>query len=171
MNLLLNWRPLLIAFAIGLLIGGGSVWKLRDLMASDDKVKTVERIIYRERAQADATSKVEAEATLQQERIRTVTQTIIREVPVYVSPETDARFPVPVGLVRVHDAAAAGDPLPEPSSEPDDAPGNAEASTVTASQLALTLTENYGVCTAELARFGKLQDWIKTQQAITNAPE
>jgi len=35
-----------------------------------------------------------------------LTNTIIREVPKYVTAETDARYPVPCGVIRVRDAAA-----------------------------------------------------------------
>jgi hypothetical protein len=44
------------------------------------------------------------------ERVRTVYRTIERKVPTHVTAEIDARFPVPVGFVRVHDAAALGLP-------------------------------------------------------------
>lgn len=36
------------------------------------------------------------------------TQTLIQKVPEYVTPETDARFPLPCGFIRLHDAAARG---------------------------------------------------------------
>ena len=35
-----------------------------------------------------------------------LTNTIIREVPKYVTAETDARYPVPCGVIRVRDSAA-----------------------------------------------------------------
>ncbi|MGH6979023.1 MAG: hypothetical protein ACRED4_07010 [Brevundimonas sp.] len=174
---LAGWKGYALTAGAMLAIGFGAGWTVRDWKAAADhrgelseKVRTVERIVYRERAQADVTSAVETKAAEAQVQIRTVTQTIIKEVPVYVSPETDARFALPVGLVRVHDAAAAGHPLPEPSGQPDDAAGNAQPSDIPPSRLAATIAANYGVCLADAARFSALQDWIRQQQAVTNAP-
>lgn len=174
---LAGWKGYALTAAAMLAIGFGAGWTVRDWKAAADhagelteKVRTVERIVYRERAQADVTSAVETKAAEAQVQIRTVTQTIIKEVPVYVSPETDARFALPVGLVRVHDAAAAGHPLPESSGQPDDAAGNAQPSDIPPSRLAATIAANYGVCLADAARFSALQDWIRQQQAVTNAP-
>ncbi|HEV2679138.1 MAG TPA: hypothetical protein VGV14_01435, partial [Rhodanobacter sp.] len=44
--------------------------------------------------------------------------TLTREIPVYVTAQADTRCIVPVGFVRVHDAAAAND-LPGPAGAAD----------------------------------------------------
>jgi hypothetical protein len=52
--------------------------------------------------------------------------TIIKQVPVYITPEADDQCPVPDGFIRVHDAAARGVSL-------DAAPGTPDATTPRAS--------------------------------------
>lgn len=174
---LAGWKGYALAATLALAIGFGAGWTVRDWKAGADataaakrETKQVVRVIERERDQADVTSEVEARATETQVQIRTVTQTIIKEVPIYVPAEADARFALPAGLVRVHDAAATGQPLSEPSGEPDDAARNLEASDIAPSWLAATIAENYGTCHADQARLGDLQDWVRRQQAVTNAP-
>jgi len=126
-------------------------------------------VVKREAAADRITQDVGTKAETRQAQIRWRTQTLIREVPVYVTPETDRRFAVPVGLVRLHDAAALGvDPatLPDPAGRPDDA-----ASGVAPSTLGATLAGNYGTCLAELDRFRMLQSWIEQQQAAWARPD
>ncbi len=81
------------------------------------------------------------------------TKTIVKEVPVYVSKESDNACVVPDGFVRVHDAAAAGD-LPEAPSDSDAAPSGVALSTVAA-----TVAENYGTCTETRETLTALQSW------------
>lgn len=75
---------------------------------------------------------------------QTVTQTIIRKVPVYVSQKSDAACIVPLGAIRLFDAAASGtDPsiaaaLIAPGS-PDDA-----ASAIPLSDFVAMLAQNFG---------------------------
>lgn len=168
-----GWKGYAVTATAALAIGFAAGWTVRDWKAGADateaakaETREVIRVVERERDQADATSAVEARATETQVQIRTVTQTIIKEVPIYVPAEADARFALPAGLVRVHDAAAAGDPLPEPPGEPDDAAWHLEASDIAPSWLAATIAENYGACLADQARFADLQDWVRQQQAV-----
>jgi hypothetical protein len=77
------------------------------------------------------------------DRVRVIhdtTQTLQRETPIYVTPSTDRAFPLPVGFVRLHDAAATGG-LPGPARDTD-----ATSSDVTASQAAGVIAANYGTC-------------------------
>lgn len=174
---LAGWKGYALTAAAALALGVAGGWTLRDWKAGADAAQAARsdlreaiRVVDRERDQADVTSQVEARATETQVQIRTVTQTIIKEVPIYVPAEADARFVLPAGLVRVHDAAASGDPLPEPPGQPDDAAWHLEASDVPPSGLATTIAENYGMCRADMARFADLQDWVRQQQAVANAP-
>jgi hypothetical protein len=60
-----------------------------------------------------------------------LTQTIVQRIPVYVSPKTDRDFPLPCGLVRLHDAGILGaDPaaLAAAGCQTDDQPAPAAAS-------------------------------------------
>lgn len=60
-----------------------------------------------------------------------LTRTIVERIPAHVTPETDRRYPLPCGLVRLHDAGIlAADParLAAPGCEADDEPAPATAS-------------------------------------------
>lgn len=99
------------------------------------------------------------------EQIRVVYRTIYREIPNALTPETDARYPLPHGLVRLHDAAALGvPPVPDPSGIPDDEP-----SPVAASQLAGVIVDNYENCNSALARLVALQGWVRSQAAVDSS--
>ncbi|MDP2829005.1 MAG: hypothetical protein Q8O37_10395 [Sulfuricellaceae bacterium] len=73
---------------------------------------------------------------------RTVTKTITREVNHYVTPLSVSRCPIPLGFVRLHDAAAANS-LPAAPGLDADAPSGVDLAAV-----ATTVTENYGECHA-----------------------
>lgn len=66
--------------------------------------------------------------------------TIIKEVPVYVDRESDRACTVPVGFVRVHDAAAANVQVGDPGST-DAAPAG-----IALSAVAGTVADNYTTC-------------------------
>ncbi len=91
---------------------------------------------------------------VQQEKIRTVFKTIIKEVPTYVSIND---CPMSPGFRVFHDAAANG-VLPDASRIPD-------AAHVPAQDVANTVAENYQICHATAARLTGLQDWVRAQQA------
>jgi len=87
--------------------------------------------------------------------IRQVIHDIQREAPRYVTSGTDAAFPLPVGFVRLHDAAAAAD-LPGPPGAAD-----AQASGVTASDAAVVIAGNYGTCHAIREQLNALIDRLQ----------
>lgn len=170
---LTGWKGYALLGGAALAVGFAGGWTVRDWKAGADgeaaaqeKVREVTRIVYREREQADATSRIETAAAEAQVQIRTVTRTLIQEVPVYVTPDADARCVVPAGFVRVHDAAAAGRPVPDPAGLADDAPSGLELSAVAA-----TVAENYGdVCAANARQLSDLQAWVREQQRLANEP-
>lgn len=126
-------------------------------------VREITRTVYVTRAQGAVSTAAAAKDATTQTDIRWRTKTIVHEVPTYVTPEIDARYLVPVGLERVHDAAALGRPisgLPDAAGRPDDA-----ASNFTASQLGERIAANYGECIADQARLTQLQAWIMAQSA------
>lgn len=121
--------------------------------------KAVEKARKVEGQSQAITDRIGARSEARQIEIRTVTRTIVKEVPVHVTPEADRRYPLPNGLVRVHDAAALGVPPAELAPVgPDDAPSAASAS-----DLGVAVAENYGACHADQARFADLQDWVAEQ--------
>jgi 2-methylcitrate dehydratase PrpD len=101
------------------------------------------------------------------DRVRAVhdtTQTMQREIPLYVTPATDRTFPLPVGFVRVHDAAATG-VLPGPAGDAD-----ATASDVTASQAATVIASNYGTCLEIREQLNAVLDRIDATAALPSTP-
>lgn len=93
-----------------------------------------------------------------QVEIRTVTQQITKEVPVYVTALADSRNWVTLGFVRIHDAAALGKALPESTAELVDSPSG-----VTPSAVAETVIENYGTCRTALEVVKGWQEWYLTE--------
>jgi len=87
--------------------------------------------------------------------VRQVIHDIQRETPRYVTPSTDAAYPLPVGFVRLHDAAAAAH-LPGPPG-----PADAQASGVKASDAALVIADNYGTCLDVIAQLNALIDRLQ----------
>ena len=90
-----------------------------------------------------------------QTRIRTVTETITKEIPVYV--KADA-CPLPGGFRLLHDAAADGR-VPDPA-------GLADAAAVPAQIVAETVVSNYGTCHQVAQQLIGLQEWIRAQQEL-----
>ncbi|MGS0892724.1 hypothetical protein ACVBGC_09295 [Burkholderia stagnalis] len=72
--------------------------------------------------------------------VREKGDTIIKEVPVYVDREADRACVVPVGFVRVHDAAAVNMPVGDPGR------ADATAAGVALSAVAATVAGNYTTC-------------------------
>lgn len=94
-------------------------------------------------------------------KIRWRTKTLKEEVPVYVPFEVDRAFSVPVGFVRLHDAAALGATLPAAASGPVDAPSG-----VALSAVAGTIVDNYGACHVLEAEALAWRDWYSRQAAL-----
>jgi len=86
-------------------------------------------------------------------QIEVVTETITKEVPVYVPSDTPA---LPAGWRLLHDAAARG--------EVPDAAGIADAAPVAADAAASTIVANYGACRATAERLRAWQQWATQQQ-------
>ncbi|MFT0733907.1 hypothetical protein [Ralstonia wenshanensis] len=90
--------------------------------------------------------------------IRLKGDTIIKEVPRYVTVQADAACVVPRGFVRLHDAAAAGT-VPNPDTgDADAAPAGIALSTV-----ASTVAANYTGCHVDAARLTSLQQTLRDQ--------
>lgn len=91
------------------------------------------------------------------------TVTLTKEIVRYVTPETDARFTLPCGMLRLHDAAALGvgaETLRNPSGLAD-----GDACPVKASDLAAVIVWNYGLDHQKDAQIAGLQDLARTLKA------
>lgn len=118
-------------------------------------VETVER-------QGAASHQVDEAHLEAQERVRTVTRTLIKEVPVYVPQDAVDRCDVNVGAVRLLNAAAAGvPPVPDPAGVDHAAPAGVGLDTLVA-----VTAGNYGVAHEWGAQLDACQAWIREQQAV-----
>lgn len=101
--------------------------------------------------------------------VREAGEEIIREVPIYVTPEIDLVCPITYGFKWVHDSAAAGPAgVPPVSRAPDDV--NATSATVKLSDIARIVAENYTKYHTVSERLHALQSWIRDQQKLRPAP-
>ncbi|XDY83705.1 hypothetical protein AB8E26_06555 [Stenotrophomonas rhizophila] len=85
--------------------------------------------------------------------------TVIKEIPVYVTPTADAACAIPAGFVRVHNAAAEDTPLGGAAGDADAAPSG-----VALSAVAEVTAANYGTCHELAAQVEGLQDYIRGQR-------
>jgi len=147
---------LTLAAAVAGFAGGWKVHDWRDAAAELAAARSAVAVVQR---QAAVSQQVAVASQQAQDHVRTVTRTLIQKVPAYVSPTTDARYPLPWGFVRLHDAAVAGVDLsaaaPGPGG-PDDAPSG-----IAASAAAAVIVANYGDCHADQARLAALQAWAR----------
>lgn len=87
-------------------------------------------------------------------QIAVITETITKEVPVYVRPTDPSMSP---GFRVLHDAAARGE-VPSAAAIPD-------AAAAPAQDVAATVAENYGTCRLYAARVKGWEEWAARQQA------
>ncbi|HEJ2438996.1 TPA: hypothetical protein SLZ45_000437 [Burkholderia multivorans] len=113
------------------------------LISAGQRVNALERDLRDRTAERDAARRDVKVVTQYVDRVQVVREkgdTIVKEVPVYVDREADRACVVPVGFVRVHDAAAANVPVGDPGS------ADAAPSGVALSAVAATVAGNYTTC-------------------------
>jgi hypothetical protein len=99
------------------------------------------------------------------QKIDGLTQTLIMEVPKYVTVKyTEKCGNLPLGFVRLHDAAASGlPPVPDPAGQSNDA-----ASSVDLARAGSVVATNYGNARANAEQLANLQALISRQQKLSN---
>ena len=148
-------------------LGSDSGWARRDAIALRADLASEKGAHLADLQAARASKVVDRDHQAAAEGIRTVYRTIEREIPANVTAEVDARFRLPVGFVRVHDAAALGLPIADvhdAAGRPDDA-----ASELAASEAARTIVWNYEACADNAERLGAWQAWWRGQLAAAGA--
>ncbi len=101
------------------------------------------------------TTKIETKYLPQIARQQVITETILKEVPIYVPTST---ADLPGGFRVLHDAAATGS-IPDPARI-------ADAAAVPAQGAAETIAGNYGACRADQIKLIGLQEWIREQAKV-----
>lgn len=161
-RLTLPGLPWLLALAFTL--GFSSSWYLKNLQASKQELKVVERVVTVERKSAEVSAKVDQKHTEAVAKVRTITKTILKEVPVYVTQKVDANCTIPVGFVSVFNASANGEVPPAPGTVNESA-----ASEVVLSEVATAAVENHGSYHEVAQQLRDLQSWIRQQGEVYGA--
>lgn len=124
------------------------------------EAKSLQKIQSDKVAFSALNAKYEKSQTSAQTQIKTRTVTLVREIHDTLTPTIDREFPLPVGLLRTHNAAAAGcsdiSCIPLAPGQSNDSP-----SAVSASTLGEVVTKNYGVCLANAETLNELQSWVR----------
>lgn len=161
MNILLKW--LLCALA-ALLIAAAAVagWQHIELASVRGKLTLAQTQAITAQFDAQVSSLNAVTVTRYADRLIVVhdtTQSLQLKVPDYVPPNVDRDFPLPLGFVRLHDAAVDLSELPSPSAT------DAQGSTVTASAAARVIVGNYGTCHDIAEQLTALQDWERQRES------
>lgn len=157
--------------ALGLTFAGGYIkgrydgWELSEAGHAVAALKQAAEARRTEAKAQAAIADAERRVIEAQNTIRVETRTIVERVRVHVTPETDRRYPLPCGLIRVHDAAATGTPVSEtaiPGCQSDTAPAP-----IAASDFGTVIAQNYGQYRelAEQMR-GVLAAWAETERIL-----
>lgn len=173
MRFFVGWRLNVFCAVAGVIAGGYAmnVWhEAQDAKALRKQVAEANRQIEREQA-SDASTQATGEAVaVAVDRVQWRTRTLIKEVPVYVTPETDRSYgDLPLGFVRLHDAAALGTaPVPFGTGKSSDTSGGVAPSAAVG-----TIADNYGTCHVWREQVIGWQDWYRSQSALWSgvAPE
>jgi len=115
---------------------------------------------------AQGTTRVVTEYVDRIQVVRERGDTIVKEVPVYVTPNADAACAVPAGFVRLYNAAAQGIALDHEGAGDPDAP----AAGITLSAVADTTAHNFGLCHERGETIAGLQHYVRVlEQALQEA--
>ncbi|WP_407466318.1 hypothetical protein [Xanthomonas campestris] len=150
-------RVIVLLALIAALVGG-CVWqehRVSDAQKQRKQALDEKAAAIAERDSAKASTTVVTQYVDRVQIVREAGATITREIPIYVTQKADAACAIPAGFVRLHDAAASGQPAGPPTGDPD-----APAAGVTLSAIASTVADNYTSCHATAAQLSALQDWI-----------
>lgn len=135
--------------------------------ANNEKEKA--EIVARNKELESKSSEVTVEVvTKYVDRIKTVKEKgeeIVREVPIYITKESDAKCSIPLGFVRAHDSAARGEKVSEAAGA-----SNERATDLKLSEATETITGNYGTCNQIAQQLRSLQEWIREQERTFNKP-
>jgi len=126
------------------------------------KVKEMETVVAKqELAAANITAEV---ITKYVERVKIVegkTHEIIKKVPIYITKKSDAECTINNGFVSLHNSGASQTKVPNTARDV-----NEEASNVKLSEVAITVSQNYGTYYQVSEQLKSLQEWIQKQKDL-----
>ncbi len=150
---------LTLAAALAVAATAGA-WATHSYKRTRQRADDAERTVASLRSQLDSAASATVTVTRYVDRVETIRikgDTLIKEIPRYVTPQADASCTVPVGFVRLHDAAA-GNLLDPGAGDADAAPSGLALSTV-----AGTVAQNYTDSHANAEQLIKLQELLRLQ--------
>lgn len=152
----------LIAFPLGQCSGHSAGVKAEKRSEAARLESARKKVAKRDGRARVVTDNVAAKLTKARVEIRYRTKYLVKEVPTYVTPASDDRCTVPLGFVRLHDAAAQGGSpgLPAAAGGPLDAPSGVQLSTVLE-----TVVGNYGAAYDWRAEALNWREWYVKQKA------
>lgn len=138
---------------------------LEGSIANDNKwkakvAKLEEAVKVAEAKSKEETVRVETKVVERIKYVRGKTEVVVARVPIYITKEVDRKYPVPNSFVILHDAATRSE-VPSSTSVPNDAPSD-----VKISEVARTVTENYGTCNEVREQLIGWQEWYRAQKKI-----
>lgn len=114
----------------------------------------------KETASAEATTKVVTKYINKVQIVKEKGDEIIKQVPVYITKDDDAKCDVPTDFVVLHDSASRNE-VPDPTRKVD-----GSTSPIKISGVAETVVENYTTYHQVAEQLRSLQEWIKEQQKV-----
>lgn len=87
---------------------------------------------------------------------------IIKEVPKYITKESDAKCALPNSFVMLHDSASKNE-VPDSTRVADETTSGVKLSTATG-----TVVGNYSICHQNSEQLKALQEWVKEQEKLFN---
>ena len=138
--------------------GGVSNQERWEAKVSEAKIE----IAKKETESAEATTKVVTKYVTKVQIVKEKGDVIVKEVPKYISKESDAKCPIPNSFVVLHDSAVKNE-VPDSTRGVDETTSGVKLSTVTS-----TVTGNYSICHQNSEQLKALQEWVKEQEKIYN---
>lgn len=159
----LPYRILIGVAFVGIVFSGGfaTAWHIKSLSEQAALAKAATDALHIEQVQDARTLDISIETANQLTTLQTITIALIQKVTTYVSAQADAACTVPVGFVRLYNAASSMSALPDAAGVSDDA-----ASGVALSSVADITVRAFGICNTEIDRLRELQKWINAQRAV-----
>nr|DAQ81583.1 MAG TPA: hypothetical protein [Caudoviricetes sp.] len=158
MNSLSTGAKLALYGVLALAIMGaltGAYLHIKEIGREEVIGELLEQTIVVNKARAAIAAPIEKKVVQKVTEIAVVTETIVKEVPVYVK---TSDCPMSPGFRVLHDAAADGR-LPDPANIPDAAPAPA-------AEVASTVATNYGTCNKALTIVNGWQEWADEQAKL-----
>jgi hypothetical protein len=156
-------RDILLMLALIAAIGGYVVIQEQRVDSETQRADHAQVTIKRLAGELDQAKGKERVVVRYVDRVQIVRErgaTITREIPVYVTTQAESQCTVPVGFVWLHDAAAQGVPVGDPTGDPD-----APATDLGLAEVTATVVGNYGVAHELREQVIGLQEYIRVLQA------